>query len=104
LTDQHSTNATRTTFAAKYPNKMVLLFAEGTTYTKSGDLFGQAGDIPVPMNYDTDSKDDIAVWRPSDGTWHIRTSRYGGYRYHQWGQNGDISVPADYDGDGKPDI
>jgi hypothetical protein len=111
LADQHSTHNHRTTFANKYPGKMVLLFAEGTAYTQDNDQLGKAGDIPVPMNYDSDSKDDIAVWRPIDpddhnrqGGWHIRTSRYGSYRFHQWGQNGDIPVPADYDGDGKPDI
>lgn len=104
LAEQHSTHNTRTTFASSYSRKMVLLFAEGTTYSQTADQFGQAGDVPIPMNYDSDSRDDIAVWRPADGTWHIRTSRHGSYRYHQWGQNGDIPVPADYDGDGKPDI
>ena len=42
--------------------------------------------------------DDIAVWRPSNGTWYIRN-----IATIQWGLTGDIPVPADYDGDGDVD-
>ncbi|MBI5381715.1 MAG: hypothetical protein HZA31_07435 [Opitutae bacterium] len=59
---------------------------------------GQAGDIPVPGDYDGDGKTDYAVWRPATGEWIIP-----GMTTVVYGQSGDIPVPADYDGDGKTD-
>jgi hypothetical protein len=44
---------------------------------------------------------DLAVWRPSDGTWWILGSQQAA---PQFGQNGDTPVQGDYDGDGKTDF
>jgi beta-N-acetylhexosaminidase len=46
-----------------------------------------------------DGKPDLAIWRPSTGTWWVR-----GGQTVQWGQPGDIPVPGDFTGDGKPDL
>lgn len=46
---------------------------------------------------------DVAVFRPSDGTWYITKSSDGGKLYLRFGLSGDIPVPGDYDGDGKAD-
>jgi parallel beta-helix repeat protein len=54
-------------------------------------------------DFDGDSKTDVAIFRPSDGTWWIRYSSRGyatsGYGYFQWGLPGDIPMSGDFDGD-----
>ena len=59
----------------------------------------------MPGDYDGDRKTDIAVFRPSSGTWFIiPSSNPGNPIVQQWGTNGDEPVPGDYDGDGKTDF
>jgi len=53
-------------------------------------------------NYDNDTRSDIAVYRPSTGTWYALTST-NEFRVFGWGEPGDIIAPGDYDGDGKTD-
>jgi hypothetical protein len=65
--------------------------------------WGTAGDAAVHGDYDGDGLDDLAVFRPSDGTWYIANSA-GGTRIVRWGTSGDVPVPGDYDGDGRVDI
>jgi hypothetical protein len=36
-----------------------------------------AADTPVPADHDADNRTDLAVWRPSAGTWQILESRTG---------------------------
>lgn len=58
---------------------------------------------PKPSDFDGDGKTDIAVWRPSDGTWYILQSSNATLRAQAWGTSGDVIVPGDYDADGKTD-
>ena len=53
-------------------------------------------------NYDGDTRSDIAVYRPTTGTWYALTSA-GDFRVFGWGLPGDVMAPGDYDGDGKTD-
>lgn len=55
------------------------------------------------FDFDGDAKADIAVFRPSIGTWYLNRST-AGFTGTQFGQNGDKAVAADYDGDGRSDI
>lgn len=55
-------------------------------------------------DYDEDGRTDIAVWRPSNGTWYFQLSSDNTFSATQFGLQDDIPVPADYDGDGVTDI
>lgn len=47
----------------------------------------------APADYNGDGRTDMAIWRPSSGTWYV----YGHAPVH-WGQSGDVPVPGNYAG------
>ncbi len=54
-------------------------------------------------NFDGDTKSDVAVFRPSNGTWFSLKSSDGSFQSFPFGASGDKPVAGDYDGDGKTD-
>jgi hypothetical protein len=76
-------------------------FAAWDTYQ-----WGIPGDIPVPGDYDGDGRAEMAVYRPSSGTWYflLTSTGYIGGAGYVWGGFGDVPVPGDFDGDGRTDI
>ncbi len=68
------------------------------TYTR----WGAAADIPVPEAYGG-SAADMAVFRPSNGTWYI--NNYSGeHTYYHFGLAGDLPVPGHYSADEFADL
>ena len=55
------------------------------------------------FDFDGDGKDDIAVFRPSNGVWYVNASS-AGFSARQFGISTDVPIAFDYDGDGRTDI
>ena len=53
----------------------------------------------LPSDFNGDGTSDIAVFRPSTGTWYVRNQFTT-----QFGLPGDIPVPGDYNGNGTSDL
>jgi len=69
-------------------------------------VWGEVGERPLQGDYDGDGVTDSAVFRPSDGSWQIRS---GGSSASTWsgpptpvGEDA-LPVSGDYDGDGRND-
>jgi hypothetical protein len=56
--------------------------------------FGVAEDIPVPADYDGDSKADVTVFRPSENAWYRLNSSNGAFVAEVYGQTGFNPSPS----------
>lgn len=58
----------------------------------------------APINFDSDERSDIAVFRPSQGIWYSLSSASREFGATRFGLDGDKVVPGDYDADGRTDV
>lgn len=54
--------------------------------------------------FDHDKRSDLAVFRPGEGRWFVRSSESGSSSNARWGLAADRLTPADFDGDGLTDL
>lgn len=67
--------------------------------------WGVNGDLILAGDYDGDRKDDVTVYRASEGKFYIILSGSLTLRVDELGQSGDNpKVVGDYDGDGRDDV
>ncbi len=90
---------------ATYHTGSGTFFVLGSTDGEFEVQWGVQGDIPVPGDYDAavPLKANFAIYRPSEGKWHIRPDAGGAAVVRTLGKESDTPVPGDYDGDGKID-
>ena len=69
------------------------------TYDKQFTIIARSINQTVG-DFNGDGLDEVAVFRPTTGTWHI----YNNLPNITYGTYGDLPVPADYNGDGKDEI
>jgi hypothetical protein len=78
--------------------------SDGTTYSWTFRVgpFTPGG---VPGDFDGDARPDVAVYRPSAGTWFALKSSASNTEYvtRGWGLTGDVPMRGDFDGDGLVD-
>ena len=73
--------------------------ARGNVLGQPAIAWGAPGDIAVPADYDGNGTTDIAIYRPSTGSWYVRnqfTVTFGGGNL--------LPVPLDIDGDGRAEL
>lgn len=80
-------------------------YIESSTGATRGFQWGQAGDIPLPADYDGDGKWDFAVIRLINNQyrWFIYQTSNGQLRNILFGNTGDSFFQGDVDADGKAD-
>lgn len=97
-----------TQYAFAEPVAGAVYFFALQAYNTSGQLSPLSNQISSTrltfMNFDGDASSDIAVFRPSDGSWWVKQSGLPGYVVQTWGAAGDVPMGGDFDGDGKTDL
>ena len=78
-------------------------YIEGSTNGPFSYRFGQAGDTPIPADFDGDGVSDLGIYEPDTGIWHIHASSNGYSGKILGGAVGDWPLAFDVTGDDKAD-
>jgi glucose/arabinose dehydrogenase len=81
----------------------VVSYSSGTVFK----LFGPPNATARPSHdFDGDGRSDVAIYRPSTGTWWVLYSsqNYTTFAGFQWGLAGDVPLVGDFDGDARQDF
>ena len=81
------------------PHVLLVVATDEAGNTATSTLGWRVRTFAVGTDVDGDGRTDLAVWRPSTGTWYVR-----GGSTTVWGRSGDRPVPGDYDGNGTTDL
>ncbi len=73
----------------------------GSAANPNGEVGGRILNDSRSADFDGDGGNDLAVFRPSTGTWYAQNGN--GFSAASFGSASDIPMSADYDGDGKTD-
>lgn len=90
-TDFGGTNEVARAVVIQSSGKIIVAGQSGLTFALA--RYNTNGSLDT--GFDGDGKTDVAVWRPSNGTWYIQRSTTG-IQIQQFGLNGDVPVPAAY--------
>jgi uncharacterized delta-60 repeat protein len=101
----HSMNGSEELYAvAVQPNGRVVGAGKATINASSQAALIRYLGRNTTGDFDSDGRADIAVFRPSNGSWYVLHSSTNQMQGVQFGVSTDKPVAADYDGDGKTDI
>ena len=67
-------------------------------------FWGMKGDKPLAGDFNADGRDEIVVFRPSEGNWYIYDDVNKTFEGIHWGMAGDIPMARDFDGDARADL
>jgi hypothetical protein len=91
--------------AAQRTGAIGIFYNNGSLGTfQNFNVFQQGGGRKPFFDFDGDTKTDIAIFRPVDGSWWYVRSSDSQNRVYSFGNSTDRVVPADFTGDGRTDI